>query len=581
LREDASLAVAQEELRTIFARLVDAYPEHNASYDVRVTPLKTLVTGPVRPVIYLLLASGGALLLIASTNLANVFIGRALDRRREVSVYRAFGAPTWRIVARSLAETALLVSVGGIAGIALAVWLGTLVNRLTGVLPRPVTGEVDGEVLAFAAAITVGTALLCGIGPAYQTGRSDRSAGLEGGRWSTGGRATQQVRRLLVIGQLALTTTLLIAAGLLGRSLHGLVNVDLGLRTDGVVGVPLHGSSWIDLSAEAAQAKWDALMDAVRTAPGVTAAGAIDYLPLSGEYSCDGVEREDQAPPAPGEGRCAEVRVVLPGALEAMHVPLIRGRLIDRRDAFDEPAVVVIDENMASAYWPGEDPLGARIRVHLRTHEVVGVVGNMLHFGPGGDVRPMLYLPAPQEGWNGVARGLTVIARGSDERSLAESVRAAVSGVDPSVAVGQAKPLSDLLDERLTAPRLRTYVVAAFGSTGLLLSVLGVAGLMAYSVARRRRELGVRLALGARAHEVRRLVLRDAMRLVVVGIGIGSVGALAVAGTLEAMLFDVDTSDPIIYGGAVTVLTVSALLACYVPAHRASRVDPVEALSAE
>jgi predicted permease len=386
---------------------------------------------------------------------------------------------------------------------------------------------------------------------------------------------------LLVVGQLALTTTLLIATGLLGRSLFRLASVELGLRTEGVVGVPLHDSGWSGLSEEAAQAKWDGVLEAVREAPGVTAAGAIDYVPLGGDYSCDGVEREDQVPPAPGEGRCAEVRVVLPGALEAMGVPLIRGRLIDRSDDSDQPAVVVIDENMAGAFWPGEDPLGARIRVHLRTHEVVGVVGNVLHFGPGGEVRPMLYLPAPQEGWNGIARGLTVVARGSGQRSLPASVRGAVSRADPSVAQSEPKPLSDLLDERLTAPKLRTYMVAAFGSTGLLLSVLGVAGLMAYSVARRRRELGVRLALGAREDEVRGLVLRDAMRLVVVGVAVGLTGALGVAGTLEALLFDVDARDPLVYGGAVTVLTLSALLACYVPARRASRVDPVEALAAE
>ncbi|MGE0158011.1 MAG: ABC transporter permease [Gemmatimonadales bacterium] len=581
LRDDTDLDVAQEELRAIFARLVEAYPEHNAGYDVRVTPLKTHVTGPVQPVLYLLLASGGALLLIASTNLANVFIGRALDRRREMAVYRAFGASTWRIVSRSLVETALLVGAGGVGGVALAIWLGALATRLTGVLPRPVTGVVDGTVLAFTIVITVAAGMLCGIGPAFQVGRIDRSAGGEGGRWSTGGRATQRVRRWLVVGQLALTTTLLIAAGLLGRSLYRLASVDLGLRTDGVVGVPLHSSAWSGLSEDAAQAKWDAVLAAVRGAPGVTAAGAIDYVPLGGDYSCDGVERGDLAPPAPGEGRCAEVRVVLPGALEAMDVPLLRGRMLDRSDDSDQPPVVVIDENMARAFWPGADPLGASIRVHLRTHEVVGVVGNMLHFGPGGEARPMLYLHAAQEGWNGIARGLTVVARGSDERSLPASVRAAVAGVDPSIALGEPTPLSDLLDERLTPPRLRTYVVLAFGSTGLLLSVLGVAGLMAYSVARRRRELGVRLALGAQEGEVRGLVLREAMRLVGIGVGIGSAGALGVAGMLEALLFDVDTRDPLVYAGAVTVLVLSALLACYVPARRASRVDPVEALAAE
>jgi putative ABC transport system permease protein len=582
LGSGVSLQVAQEELRAIFARLAETYPEANANRDVRITPLKELVTGSAQPVLYVLLASVGLLLLIACTNLANLLIGRVLDRRRESAVRRALGASAWRIVGRSLAETGLLAAAGGVAGVVLAVWLGGLATGLTGMLPRPVTGAVDLPVLAFATVLTVGVGLLCGVGPALHATRLDPgAAGLAGARGSSPDRGAQRARRLLVVSQLALTTALLIGAGLLGRSLQRLGSVDVGLRTEGVVGVQLHGSAWSGFAAEAAQARWDAVLDAVRAQPAVTAAGAIDYLPLGGNYSCDGIEREDQPPPAPGEGRCAEVRVVLPGALEAMEIPLLRGRLMDDRDGADQPPVVVIDENMARAFWPSEDPLGARIRVHTRTHEVVGVVGNMLHFGPGGAVRPMLYLNAPQEGWNGISRGLAVVARGSDVPSLSAAIPAAVAEVDASIALAELQPLAQLLDRSLAAPRFRTYLMAAFGITALLLSVLGIAGLMSYSVARRRRELGVRLALGARADEVRGLVLREGTRLTAAGIAIGLGGAFAISGALEALLFDMSSRDPLVYGGVVSILALSTTVACYVPARRASKVDPVEALAAE
>jgi len=581
IRPEVSLEAAQEELDAIFAGLVEAFPEANANRRVRITPLRELVAGPAEPVLYVLLASVGLLLLIACTNLANLLIGRALDRTREIAVHRALGAPGWRIVGRSVAETGLLVVAGGVGGVALAAWLGRLGVALSPMLPRPVTGAVDGLVLTFAVLVTVGAAVVCGLGPAVHAAGGKEIPGLDLARGSSPAQTAQRLRRLLVVGQLALSTALLIGAGLLGRSLQRLQAVDLGLRTDGVVGVALHGEAWSGLTPQAAQAKWDALLAAVRSQPEVSAAGAIDYVPLGGDYSCDGIERQDQPPPAPGEGRCAEVRVVLLGALETMEIPLLRGRFFDDRDGLDQPPTVVIDETMARAFWPGEDPLGARISVHTRVHEVVGVAGTMLHFGPGAPARPMLYLHAPQEGWNGVARGLSVVARGSDEEAVADAVRRGVSAVDPSIALAEPQPFSDLLARSLAAPRFRTYLMVAFGSTALFLSVLGIAGLMAYSVARRRRELGIRLALGARADEVLGLVLREGGGLAAVGAAIGLAGALTIAGAIEALLFDVGARDPQVYAGAVVLILLSAAVACYLPARRASRVDPVEALTAE
>ncbi|MEJ2205127.1 MAG: ABC transporter permease, partial [Gemmatimonadota bacterium] len=581
VRSDVSVRAAQDELDAVFAGLVEAYPEHNAKRAMRLVPLRDRIAGPARPILLTLSAAVMTLLLIACANLANLLLGRALDRQNEFAIHKALGAPGWRLFHSSLAEAGVLAAIGGSLGIALALWLVDLARGLGSMLPRPVTGQVDPLVLAFAAGLTLGAGLLFGLAPALHALRTDASApGAHVGRAMTTSRRGRRLRRALVVGQLALTTALLVGAGLLGRSFQRLGAVDLGLTTEGVVSVELHGSAWWDLETEAALTQWDAVLEAVRSSPGVESAGAMDYVPLAGNYSCDGVRRDDRPPPEPGQGMCAETRMILPGTLETLGVPLIRGRMIERTDHGDQPYVVVIDQNLADAMWPGEDPIGKAMQVHGNVHEVVGIVGNMLHFGPAGDVRPQLYLHAPQDGWNGIRRGLTIVARGSDAGGLFAPIRAAVNGVNASIAVGTAETLEGFLSASLSAVRFRTGLMIAFALVALLLSVLGIAGVMSYSVSRRTREMGVRLALGAEPTRVRGLVLGEAVRLWVQGVGLGVAGALVVAGALnEVLLFEIGPRDPGVYAVVVGLLGITTTIACYVPARRASGVDPVRALS--
>lgn len=583
VRSDATLESAQEELSAAFAHLVEAYPEANANREMRIVPLLERVAGPVRPVLLVLLASSGLLLLVACANLANLMLARASDRRAELQIHRALGASRWRILGRGLAEASLLSAAGGLLGLGLASVLGSVARRLDAqFLPRPVTGHTDLVVLSFTAAVALGAGLLFGFLPALHASRASAVVpGREWGRALTPGRQGHALRRALVVGELALTVTLLVGAGLLVRSVQHLGGVDLGLRTRGVVAMPLHGSAWWDLDPEAAQAQWDAVLAAAASAPGVESVGAIDYVPLGEDYSCDGIRRPDRPPPAPGEGRCAEVRVVLPGILETLGVSLLAGRSIEARDRVDAPPVAVVDHNLADALWPGEDPLGRRLEVHTRIHEVVGVAADMLPFGPGGDVRPMVYLPAPQEGWNGITRGLTLLARGTEAAAIAAPLRAAVARVNPGIAVGPVDTLDGLLGRSLAGPRLRTALMGAFALAALLLALLGIAGVQSYSVSKRRRELGLRLALGAAPSEVRALVLWEAARLTVAGTVLGLLGSLAVAGAMKALLFQVGARDPAVYAVVALTLGVAALFACWVPASRASRVDPVVSLAAE
>lgn len=584
VRSDVTMAAAQAELDVVFSGIVTEFPEHNANRVMRITPIREVVAGPARPVLLTLLASVMALLLIACANVANLLLGRALDRENEFALHRALGAPAWRVMNRCLAESFILAGMGGASGIVLAMWLSAASRSLSPMLPRPVTGSVDLGVLGFALAVTVGSGLLFGLAPAFHSARSGTALpGRDGGRGATGGRRGNRLRRALVIGEVALTAMLLVGSGLLARSFQHLGGVELGLETEGVVGIGLHGSAWAALEPDEAQAQWDEVLVAVRSVPGVQTAGAIDYLPLGGNYSCDGVLRIDQPLPAPGEGRCAEVRVVLPGALPTMGVELVRGRLLDASDHGDSPLAVVIDETLASSFWPGvgEDPIGARIHVHNQVHEVVGVVRDMLHFGPGQVRRPMLYLHAPQEGWNGIARGLILVVRGGFANDVVPEVRRAVQGVNASIAIGDVETLDGLLRRNLAGPRFRTALMATFAATALLLALLGIAGVMSYSVSRRTRELGVRLALGARPTEVRDMVLKEGFVLIAAGVAIGLSGALGVAGMLDAMLFEVTARDPWVYATVTFVLVSAAAAACYVPAHRASRVDPVVAMSSD
>ena len=507
-------------------------------------------------------------------------LGRALDRQGEFAVHKALGAPAWRLFNRGIAEAIVLAAVGGALGLFLATGLVRLAERLESILPRPVSGGVEPGVLGFAVAVTVGSAILFGVAPALHAARTEVGGhGRGSGRTTTATRRGQRLRRLLVVSQLAMTTVLLIGAGLLGMSFQRIGAVDLGIETESVISVELHGSAWWNLEPDAAIAQWSSVMQAIRAIPGVESAGAIDYVPLGGSYSCDGVRRDDLPPPEPGRGMCAETRMTLPGALDALGVTVLRGRGIQPTDQMDQPHVVVIDERLADALWPDTDPIGMRMHVHGNVHEVVGVAANMLHFGPVGDVRPQLYLHAAQDGWNGPQRGLTLLVRGADPGSLAMPIRSAVSSVNASIAVGIVETLDGFLATALSAERFRTALMLAFATTALLLALLGVAGTMSYSVARRRREMGLRLALGAEPLEVRQLVLREGARLSLFGIGSGVLTALVLAGALDgALLFEIGSRDPGVYTLVVVLLAAMTSGACYVPARRASKVDPVTAL---
>jgi putative ABC transport system permease protein len=584
IKEGRSHEVAQGELEGIMRGLREAYPEDNTGRQVRLVPLRDRVAGPARGALLTLLGSVGVLLLVASLNLANLLLGRALDRQREFAVQRALGASRWRILRHGSLEALVLALAGGGVGTGLCVLLG---KGLAGVgatfLPRPVSGELDGSAALFMVFITAGATLLFGLVPAIRAARADEGApGREEGRGHTRGRAGVRMQRLLVMGEVSLTVVLLVAAGLLLRSFQELGGVDLGFDTAGVVSFDLHYSGWRGLDAEEAMVQWREVVSAVRALPGIQEAGAMDFIPLGPSFSCDRVSRADEPPPSPGEELCAETRSVLPGALETLGVHLVQGRMINDSDEAETLPVVVVDESMARTHWPGQDPLGKTLRVHDRVHEVVGIVRGIQHFGAGRAQRPTVYLPTPQEGWTGPRRGLALVVRGEGSGSeMVGPVREAVLEVNSSIPIRDITTLSSLQDQSLAAPRFRAFLLGAFGTAALILVILGVGGVMSHSVVRRVREIGVRMAVGADPSEVQRLILREGVALTVLGLGMGMVGAAVAGRFLEALLFQVRAWDPWVYGCAALLILGLGFLSSYLPARRACRVDPVEALSFE
>ncbi len=584
VRPGLEISEAQAELDGLMGGLARAYPDHNAGRTVRIVPLRDRIAGPIRSAVLLLLGGVVLLLLVATANLAGLLLGRVLERQREFVLMRALGASGWRVLRVGLAEVAILSVAGGLGGLGVTALLLRGIGRVAPtVLPRAASGGLDPTVIGFAALATALCALLFGLAPAlHGTRAAYPGPRLQGGRGSSAGLRGNRFRRGLVVTQMALTTVLLVASGLMARSFQQLGQVDLGLDPGGVIAMPLHGSAWWDLSEDAARAQWQDVLDAVKSTPGVTSAGAMDYVPLGGDYSCDGIRRDDRPPPGAGEGRCAEVRVVLPATLQTLGISLVKGRHISRTDGPDAVPVAVIDQSLADALWPGEDPIGKRMHVHVNVHEVVGVVADMRHFGAGMPSNPMVYLHAPQEGWNGITRGLSVVFRTDGVPvSVTGAVRAAIAEVNPTIAAGEVVTLERLERLTLAGPRFRALLLSLFAGSALALSILGIGGVMAYSVAMRTREMGVRVALGARPHDVRAMVLREGVRLTALGVGVGLILALAVAGSLDSLLFEVQGRDPFTYGAALALVTAAGLVSCYLPARRASRVEPATVLTAE
>jgi putative ABC transport system permease protein len=539
----------------------------------------------------ILLGAVGLVLLVACTNVASLMLVRGLARQRELAIRTALGAARGRLVRGLLVESLVLAALGGLAGVLLAVWGTSLIAHLRSAdIPFLSQTKVDGMVLAFAAAVSLGTGLLFGAVPAWQasSGHGLEARLKDDARGTSAGRGKQRTRNALVVGELALALVLLAGAGLLMKSFLRLSEVGLGMDPHHVLSfeVALPDATYPEPHQSAEYFR--ALRERIDALPGVETAGAVFGLPLNGfsyvisSYSLDGRQLSDEE-----EDRLSvQIRVVTPGYFRALGIPLLQGRSIGEQDRADAPKVMVINEAAARLVWPGESPLGHRLTVGTRLGvsdtraggEVVGVVGDVREWGPAAPARPTIFLVHEQfpVGYMGV-----VVRSAGDPAALVEPIRRLLGPLDPDVPMSGVRTMDQRVAESMAQPRLYMLLLGIFAGVAVLLAAVGIYGLVAQTVEQRTREFGVRLALGAERRDVVRLVIGQAGVLTAVGVGLGLMGAVTGGRILSSLLFEVRPADPTTLVVVAAGIALVALVTSYLPARRAARVEPAEALRGE
>ncbi|HYN83898.1 MAG TPA: ABC transporter permease [Pyrinomonadaceae bacterium] len=590
LRDGASMEQARAEATALAARLEEQYRDRNAGVGATVIGLQDHLVGGVRPALWTLLGAVGFVLLIACSNVANLLLVRATARQREIAVRTALGASRRRIVRQLLTESLLLSLLAGACGLLLAVWgVGALVSLSPGDIPRLESVRLDPRVLAFTFAVSLLTGVLFGLVPALRASKPELTESLKEGSRGTNARpGRQRVRGALIAGELALALMLLVGAGLLLKSFWRLQAVDPGFDPQNVLTmrINLPRARYADGASRAAFV--GDVTERVRGLAGVRSVAFGGPVPFSSGDIGSSFRIEGRAEPEPGSEPGASFRGVTPDYFRALGMPLLRGRDFaagDVRGAATGAAIV--NETLARKYFAGEDPLGKVLvgvgvtsgdEAEPRRWEVVGVVGDVRHSGlsvePGGEI----YLPYTQQPWTG---GYLVVKTSVEPMSLAAAVRAELRAVDKDQAVAEVRPLEQMIAGTVARPRFYAALLTIFACVGLVLAVVGVYGVISYSVTERTHEIGIRMALGARAPDILRMVIGGGMRYVLVGVFAGLVASLSLARVIESLLFGVSAWDPLTFAAVSALATAVALLACYVPAKRATRVDPMVALRYE
>ena len=580
LRPGTTFAQGRSELTAITRQLEREHPDANTNMSVATVGMRDAVVGDARPALLVLLGASLVVLLIACANVAGMLLSRAVSRRQELAVRAALGAGRARLVRQMLTESLVLALCGGATGIALAFWATRALIAAAGeMLPAASQVAVDGTVLVTALLVTVGSGIVFGFIPALAASRGMQLALKDATRGSSGGVTRYRMRTALVTGQLALAVVLLVGAGLLVRSLLELQRNDLGYSVDSVLTFEVNLAGPRYTSNDAEDQFFDALYTRLRALPGVSAVGGSGNIPLRGGSMASLAIHGRPQP----EGKLPEVgyQPVSDDLFRAMGMALKRGRTFNAGDNGSAPRVVILSEGLARAFWPNADPIGARIRLGPNPTEpwntVVGIVGDV-RLGVAGDPRPTAYVSSRQDHWGGAA---VVVRTAGDPMALLPAVRREMKALDVTLPIGSPASMSDVKSNRLADRRLPMQLMIAFALLALTLAAVGVYGVMAYSVAARTREIGVRVALGAQPRNVFGMVLRQGLGAAVVGLTLGLLGAAALGRVLAKLLYGVTPTDALTFVAVAAVLLAVTLVACFIPARRAVRVDPLEALRSE
>ena len=585
----ASRATAELKALTAASTRAGLYPEA-MRFDAFAVPVEEEIRGGARRALVLVFGAVGFLLLMACANVANLLLARAEGRQREIAVRAAIGAGKGRLIRQLLTESLVLAGAGGTLGLLLA-WAGVKIIAAKGAAGLPALAPIGihPRMLLFAAALTLLTTLLFGFAPALQTLRLNLTESLrDGSANASAGLRRQSLRAGLAGVQMALAVVLLLGAGLMLRTLDALLHVDLGFQPEHVLTLQLRPPEASYKAPESVVAFYRALLDRVRGLPGVRAAGLVRSLPLAASIGDWGLDIEGFVE-SPGNNAKGDWQVVSDGAFEALGERLVRGRTFTAGDTAEALPVAVINETLARTYWPGQDPIGKRMRMGSATTRpwmtVVGLVKDERHNGVTAAIKEKFFVPYaqfPRAREGDAARGMTLVLRVAGEpMRLVNPIRAEVRALDPRLPVANVRLMTDVVDASMATPRLTGTLLTIFAGLALVLAAVGVAGVLAYLVSRRRREIGIRMALGASRANVLALILRRGVLYAGVGIAAGVAVALFLTRLMEGLLFGVAPRDPLTFVAVSAILLVIAALASLVPALRAARVDPLEALRSE
>jgi putative ABC transport system permease protein len=583
LSPGADVKQAGAEMSTISSRLEQQYPEDDKGWGATVVPLREQLVGDVRPALMVLLGAVGFVLLIACANVANLVLVKTLARQKEIAIRTALGASSVRVARQILSETLLLALTGAVLGLILAHFgVELIVAFLAQSLPRTTDITVDGWVLAFTLVISLLTGLAAGLVPAVRASKTNLNDSLKQGVGRTDADSgDSRMRSVLVVSEVALSLVLLIGAGLMVRSLSRLRNVDPGMDSHNVLTMSFALSSTKYNKPIQQIGFYDQLLQRVRALPGVASAGAIDSLPLGGgSIQPIAVEGRPQVPMS--EQPEVAVRVVEPGFIATMRIPLLQGRQLSSSDVADRPSVIVVSESMAKRFWPGQDPIGKRLKMTFspeKSREIVGVVGDVK--GDGLDVlEPVatLYVPLAQQPTPYMS---LVVRTSAPPNTLISAISNAVHEVDREQPVVGVITMDDIVANSLSHQRFSMLLLSAFSGLAVVLAAIGIYSVLAYSVRRRIREIGVRMALGARRADILQMILGQGTKLALIGTGIGIAAALGLTRLMSSQLFGVTATDPVTFLSVAALIVLVALAACYIPARRATKVDPMVALRYE
>jgi predicted permease len=592
LNAGVTLQQAHADMDSIAQRLSDAYPDADKGSGITLLPLKQDVVGNIQPFLLVLLTAVGFVLLIACVNVANLLLARSTGRTREFAIRTALGAGRGRVIGQLLTESLVLSFAGGALGLLLAAW-GTQagIKLLPEALPRAQSVQIDSRVLLFTLAATVLAGIFFGLAPALKTSREDLHGTLkEGGRGSSSGR--QRVQGFFVVVELAMALVLLVGAGLMIRSLAKLWSVNPGFDPHNTITFNLSYPTNLGSTPDAIRASMRQLHEAVAAVPGVEAASlTAGSMPMSGDSELGFWIEGQPKPTSPADSKTALFYAVEPEFLKSMAIPLERGRFLTPQDNEHSPFVIVIDDQFAKLYFAGQDPIGQRVNFTIldKSAEIVGIVGHLKQWSLDGDARSpvqaQFYLPIyqiPDQFMPLLARGAQFVARTQAAPELEMSpIRQALQKVNAQIVTYDIRTLDEIITRSLAARRFSMILLGIFAALALVLSCVGIYGVISYLVGQRTHEIGIRMALGAQRRDVLRLILGQGAKMALIGVAVGVAGSLALTRLMSKLLFGVSVYDPITFLAVAALLILVALAACYIPARRAMRVDPMVALRYE